>query len=137
MKNTREKIIMVDDNITNLTMGSNILRTLYDIIPVPSPVKFFDILEKIKPDLILLDVEMPEMSGYEVIKKLKKDIRFMDIPVIFLTGRKDETSELEGFQLGAVDYVPKPFSAPLLLKRIANQLLIVQQKKRAAGKPGS
>ena len=129
MKNTRHKIIIVDDNITNLTMGSNILKTFYDIIPVPSPVKFFEILEKIRPDLILLDVEMPEMSGYEVIKKLKRDIRFMGIPVIFLTARKDETSELEGFELGAVDYISKPFSAPLLLKRIANQLLIVQQKK--------
>jgi putative two-component system response regulator len=72
---------------------------------------------------------MPEMNGYETIKKLKADARFMDIPVIFLTALDDESSELDGFTLGAADYVSKPFSAALLLKRIANQLLIVQQKR--------
>ena len=71
---------------------------------------------------------MPEVSGYEAMKKIKEDTRFRDIPVIFLTAKTDEKSELEGFDLGAVDYVAKPFSGPLLLKRIANQLLIVQQK---------
>jgi len=72
---------------------------------------------------------MPEMDGYETIKRMKKDPLFADIPVIFLTAKSDETSELEGFNLGAVDYISKPFSAPLLLKRIESQLLIVQQKK--------
>jgi putative two-component system response regulator len=68
------------------------------------------------------------MNGYEAIKKLKADPRFSGIPVIFLTAKSDESSELEGFDLGAADYVSKPFSAPRLLKRIANQLLIVQQR---------
>jgi putative two-component system response regulator len=72
---------------------------------------------------------MPGMNGYEAIKKMKADHRFTEIPVIFLTAKSDESSELEGFDLGAADYVSKPFSGPLLLKRIANQLLIVQQKK--------
>ena len=83
----------------------------------------------ITPDLILLDIRMPEMSGYDAIKRLKSDPRYEDIPVIFLTGLDDVEREVEGFELGAADYITKPFSAPLLLKRIAKELLIVQQKK--------
>ena len=129
MENVRSKIILVDDNMANLTMGRNLLKTFYEVFPAPSAVKLFEIIENVIPDLILLDIEMPEMNGYEVIKKLKSDSRFACIPVIFLTSKSDESSELEGFDLGAVDYVSKPFSGPLLLKRIENQLLIVQQKK--------
>jgi len=129
MENIRNKIILVDDNLSNLTMGRNMLKTFYEVYPAPSAAKLFEILEKVHPDLIILDIEMPEMNGYETIKKLKSDTRFADIPVIFLTAKDDESSELEGFDLGAVDYISKPFSGPLLLKRISNQLLIVQQKK--------
>jgi len=127
--NARPRIIMVDDNMTNLTMGRNMLKAFYEVYPAPSAVKFFEILEHIHPDLILLDIEMPETNGYEVLKKMRQDSRFTDIPVIFLTARTDENSELKGFDLGAADYVSKPFSGPLLLKRIENQLLIIRQKK--------
>ena len=128
MENERCKIIMVDDNIATLTMGRNILKQYYKVYPAPSAAKLFELLEKIIPCLILLDIEMPGMSGYEVIKKLKADPSFRDIPIIILTSRSDESSELESFDLGAVDYIAKPFSAPRLLKRIANQLLIIRQK---------
>jgi putative two-component system response regulator len=93
-----------------------------------SAALLFKTLEKTIPDLILLDINMPEMDGYEAIKILKADNRFVDIPVIFLTAKDDADSELEGFNLGAVDYVRKPFSAPLLLKRIEKELTIVRQK---------
>ena len=129
MENIRNRIIMVDDNMANLTMGRNMLKTFYEVYPAPSAAKLFEIIENIVPDLILLDIAMPEIDGYEAIKKLKADPRFADIPVIFLTAKNDEESELQGFNLGATDYVSKPFSAPLLLKRIENQLLIVRQKK--------
>ncbi|MCL2303713.1 MAG: response regulator [Planctomycetaceae bacterium] len=129
MEYSRHKIILVDDNMTNLTIGKNILKTFYMVFPAPSSAKLFEILENVLPDLILLDVAMPEMDGYETIKKLKADPRFINIPVIFLTAKNDDNSELEGLNLGAMDYISKPFSAPLLLKRISNQLLIVQQKK--------
>ena len=129
MECSRQKIIMVDDNMSNLSMGRNMLKTFYEVYPAPSAAKLFEILEKVIPDLILLDIEMPEMNGYETIKKMKADLRFADVPVIFLTAKSDESSELEGFDLGAADYISKPFSGPLLLKRIANQLLILQQKK--------
>jgi len=129
MEGERRKIIIVDDNRANLDMGRNMLKPFYEVYPAPSADKFFEILDNVLPDLVLLDIEMPEMNGYETIKKMKADPRFEDIPVIFLTAKNDESSELEGFELGAADYVSKPFSAPLLLKRIANQLLIVKQKK--------
>ena len=129
MENVRNKIILVDDVKANLTMGRNLLKTFYEVYPVLSAEKLFELLENVTPNLILLDIAMPVMNGYETIKKLKDDPRFADIPVIFLTAKDDADSELEGFNLGAVDYVTKPFSGPLLLKRIANQLLIVRQKQ--------
>jgi len=128
MKRDRYKIIFVDDNLSNLAQGRNILKTFYEVYPAPSAAKLFEILENVLPDMILLDIEMPEMNGYETIKKLKDDPRFAEIPVIFLTARIGENDQLEGLDMGAADYIFKPFSAPLLLKRIANQLLIVQQR---------
>jgi putative two-component system response regulator len=129
MSNTRYTIILVDDNLSNLTQGKNILQPHYKVYPAPSAAKLFKTLENVIPDLILLDIRMPEMDGYEAIKKLKSDSRYADIPVIFLTALDDEESEMEGFDLGAVDYITKPFSASLLLRRISKELLLVQQKK--------
>ena len=129
MKDDNRKIIIVDDNAANLSVGRNLLKPFYEVFPAPSAAKLFSLLEKFIPDLILLDVNMPEMNGYETIKVLKSDSRFSEIPVIFLTAKNDEESELEGFELGAVDYITKPFSGPLLLKRIACQLLLEQQKR--------
>jgi len=129
MDSARRRIIFVDDVMSYLELGRNMLKTFYEVYPAPSAAKLFEILENIIPDLILLDIEMPEMDGYETIKKLKADKRYADIPVIFLTARNDVNSEREGFDLGAVDYILKPFSAPLLLKRIENQLLIARKTK--------
>lgn len=128
MEKVRKKIMLVDDNITNLTIGKNALIEKYDVFTMPSAEKLFKILTKIIPDLILLDVEMPEMNGYEAIRKLKQDEKTADIPVVFLTAKNDEGSELKGFSLGAIDYIKKPFSAPLLLKRIESHLLMEEQK---------
>jgi len=128
MSTTRDTIIIVDDNLTSLTAGKNILKTFYQVIPVTSAQDMFEVLLQVKPDLILLDIEMPEIDGYQAIKKLKENKEYSDIPVIFLTARDDSDSEIEGFDLGAVDYISKPFSAPLLLKRIEKDLLIVKQK---------
>jgi putative two-component system response regulator len=129
MSSERNKIILVDDVQSNLDQGRGILRTFFEVYPALSAAQLFKTLEKIIPDLILLDITMPEMNGYEAIKILKADNRFKDIPVIFLTAKDDADSELEGFNLGAVDYVRKPFSASLLLKRIEKELIIVKQKK--------
>ena len=128
MKDSRSRIIIVDDVVANLDQGRNILKTFFSVYPALSAAKLFEILENIIPELILLDINMPEMDGYETIKKLKADERYRDIPVIFLTAISSDESELEGLELGAVDYISKPFSAPLLIKRIENHLLIARQK---------
>ncbi|MDR3281275.1 MAG: response regulator [Synergistaceae bacterium] len=130
MDGSRKTILLVDDNATNLTAGKNILKDQYKVYPTPSAEIMFDLIEKITPDMILLDIEMPDMNGYEAIKKLKDNPKWGDIPVMFLTSKTDEGSELEGLSLGAIDYVAKPFSAPLLLKRIENHLLTESQKKQ-------
>ena len=124
-----KRIVLVDDDITILNLGSAILGGVYDTVTVPSGEKLFTLLEKISPDLILLDVDMPGMSGFEVIVKLKEDRRARHIPVIFLTSKSDPESELKGLSLGAVDYIFKPFSPPLLLKRLELHLLVEDQKR--------
>ena len=118
MDDKRQTIIIVDDNLSNLNQGKSILKPFYKVFPAPSAAKLFETLENIVPDLVLLDIEMPQMNGYEVIRKLKADARFTGIPVIFLTSKTGEQSEMEGLDLGAVDFIVKPFSAPLLLERI-------------------
>jgi putative two-component system response regulator len=124
----RQIIMLVDDNQANLSMGKNILKNYYEVYALPSAERLFKFLGTVMPDLILLDVEMPDMNGFEVIKKLKNEAKYTDIPVIFVTSKTEEMNELEGLDLGAVDYVAKPFSAAILLKRIENHLLIKQQK---------
>jgi putative two-component system response regulator len=130
MDEPKNKIVLVDDDITSLTLGKNILADKYDIITIPSGEKLFKLLDKIHPSLILLDVEMPEMSGYDVLKELKSREGVANIPVIFLTSKNDPVSELEGLNLGAIDYISKPFSPPLLLKRLEVHLLVESQKRK-------
>jgi putative two-component system response regulator len=130
MDTARKTILLVDDNATNLAAGKEMLKDRYKVYPVPSAEIMFDLLENVYPDMILLDIDMPEINGYEALKKLKANPRFEDIPVIFLTAMTDEGSEMEGLSLGAIDYVSKPFSAPLLLKRIENHLLTQNQKSQ-------
>jgi len=125
----RKTIYLVDDNITNLTMGRNVLSSHYNVATVDSGDRMLKMLEKNIPDMILLDVEMPEMNGYEAIKKIKSKKETKDIPIIFLTAKSDSDSELEGLSLGAIDYITKPFSPPLLLKRIETHLLVESQKE--------
>ena len=129
MENGRGRIIIVDDDITNLTVGKNALAKKYDVFTAPSGLKLFQLLEKLTPDLILLDIEMPDGNGYEIIQELKNTKDFTDIPVIFLTSMIDPKNEVKGLSLGAIDYITKPFSPELLLKRIEVHLLVEAQKK--------
>ena len=127
------KIMLVDDNKTNLAMGKCILGEFYEVYPLPSADKMFEFLKHVKPDLILLDIEMPCMNGYEAITLIKADREYADIPVIFVTAMNSEADEYKGLALGAIDYITKPFSPALLLKRIENHLLIQKQKATLQG----
>jgi putative two-component system response regulator len=129
MEKNYHKIILVDDNPSNLRAGKNVLSEKYEVYTAPSAAKLFEILADVKPAMILLDIEMPKMNGYEAIRILKAGAETRDIPVIFLTGKTGAEDELEGLDLGAVDYITKPFQPALLLKRIELHLLVEVQKK--------
>ena len=118
----KKTIFLIDDNATNLTMAEDALVQKYRVIALSSAAKMFTALDKFKPDLILLDIEMPEMTGFEAMKILRSNDVYAEIPVIFLTGRTDPDSEALGIELGAVDFIMKPFSVPVLLNRIKNHL---------------
>ena len=113
-----------------LNSGKALLSDHYTVVTIPSGEKLLDILQKTKPALILLDVEMPGISGYDTIKEIKAMPDSAEIPIIFLTGKSDPEDELLGFSLGAVDYITKPFSPALLLKRIEVHLLLQDQKNK-------
>ena len=115
-------IFIVDDNNVNLIAADEALSNHYRVYTFASSESMFEMMEKIKPDLILLDILMPKLDGFETIKLLKQDGRFLDIPVIFLTSRSDEGTEAQGFAMGAVDFISKPFSKPVLLNRINTHL---------------
>lgn len=125
----KKKIIMTDDNPTNLTACKEILKDLFDVFPVLSAEKMFEVLDHVIPDMILLDVDMPVMNGYEAIKQLKSDEKYRDIPVIFLTAMDDSSSEIEGLNLGAVDYITKPFVGSVLITRIEKHLVVSEGKR--------
>jgi putative two-component system response regulator len=129
MEEKRNIIIMVDDSSTNLVVGKNTLSGQYDTITLSSCEELFKTLELVSPDLILLDIEMPDMDGYEGLKILKSKPETAHIPVIYLTSHTAPSSELAGLSLGAVDYIRKPFSPPLLLKRIELHLMLEAQKQ--------
>ncbi|MCL2053057.1 MAG: response regulator [Oscillospiraceae bacterium] len=115
-------IFIVDDCDTNLSVAESALEEHYKVITLPSAIKMFSLLERIKPDLILLDIAMPGVDGFQAIRTLKTNEYYADIPVIFLTAIVDPASEAMGFELGAVDFISKPFSVPVLRNRIKLQL---------------
>ncbi|MDR0456143.1 MAG: response regulator, partial [Treponema sp.] len=129
MEDEKKLIILVDDNPANLRIGKNVLAEKYSVATSPSAEKMFSLLENNSPAMIMLDVDMPEMNGYEAIKILKSKPQTKDIPVIFLTARTESDDELEGLSLGAIDYITKPFQPLLLLKRIEVHLLVEAQRK--------
>jgi len=126
----KKTIFLVDDDVTNLAIGNDTLSPQYKVFTMNSGIRLLKILESHIPDLILLDVEMPGMDGYETIKFLKSKEKTRNIPVIFLTSQNDTESELKGLSLGAKDYIFKPFSPPLLVMRIEVHLLVESQKKQ-------
>ncbi len=115
-------IFIVDDNDTNLMAAKTALDGTYRTFALPSAARMFKLAEKIIPDLILLDVDMPEMDGFEAMLILKEDEKLKSVPVIFLTAKNDAESEIHGFEMGALDFINKPFSPPVLMKRIETHI---------------
>ncbi|MCL1889560.1 MAG: response regulator [Desulfovibrionaceae bacterium] len=117
-------IFVVDDNDTNLATAELALEEQYQVMTLPSAAAMFELLEEIIPDLILLDIEMPVMDGFEALRRLKGHEEYADIPVVFLTSVVDASVEARGFEMGVTDFVAKPFSAPVLQNRIMSHLSI-------------
>jgi len=116
------KILLVDDSPANIHLLVQFLRDDYKTLAATSGPAALRIAQSEKPDLILLDVVMPDMDGHEICRQLKNDPRTEPIPVIFITGKNEVEDEMVGFELGAIDYIVKPFSLPLVQRRIRTHL---------------
>lgn len=123
-------ILLVDDNITSLKQAAALLRDAYKVTMVKSGQQALEFLEKYTPHLILLDIEMPDMDGFETIQRIKLDERFRKIPVIFLTGNHDTATETKGFECGAADFITKPYSQEVMLHRISLQIQLASYQNR-------
>ncbi|MBW7857672.1 MAG: diguanylate cyclase [Leptonema sp. (in: Bacteria)] len=118
----KSTILIVDDETTNIVMLSDLLKDEYQIKIAKSGQKAIDIAKSEGIDLILLDIEMPQLSGYEVCKTLKDNQKTKSIPIIFVTAKADEADEEKGLNLGAIDYITKPFSKAIVKLRIKNHI---------------
>lgn len=118
----RNTIMVVDDNPANVELMYEMLSANYEVIFASSGKEALELATSVLPDLILLDVRMPDMDGYEVCRCLKADPVTMHIPIIFVTALSDSANEEAGLRLGAIDYITKPYSLPILQARIANHL---------------
>ncbi len=129
-ENKNPRILIVDDEIMNLKVLADLLKDEYTPVLAGSGEQALKhAFSDFPPDLILLDVMMPHMGGYEVIKALKHNDKTNNIPVIFVTALNSIEDEEHGFMLGAVDYITKPFSSPIVKMRVRNHLRIVHQYK--------
>jgi diguanylate cyclase (GGDEF)-like protein len=129
-ENQTPRILIVDDEIMNLKVLADLLKDEYTPVLAGSGEQALKhAFSDFPPDLILLDVMMPHMGGYEVIKALKHNDKTNNIPVIFVTALNSTEDEEHGFMLGAVDYITKPFSPPIVKMRVRNHLRIVHQYK--------
>jgi len=132
----RKLILIVDDTPTNVSVVSGLLKDSYRTKVATNGERALAIVSgPEKPDLILLDVTMPDMDGFEVCRRLKANPDTREIPIIFLTARTDYVDEIKGFEAGAVDYIHKPFSAPIVLARVKTHLAV--QASLAQARQGS
>ncbi|TAN44108.1 MAG: PleD family two-component system response regulator [Nitrospirae bacterium] len=121
-------ILIVDDMPLNIQVLNELLQDDYRVFFSTTGADALERIHVLKPDLVLLDIMMPDMDGYEVCRRLKAEPEFKDVPVIFITAMAQEENEAEGLKLGAVDYITKPFNPPIVRLRIKNQLELKRQR---------
>ncbi len=125
----KPSILIVDDERFFISLLTDILKRDYHVLSASSGQEAIELAEKYKIDLVLLDIIMPGMDGYEVCKKIKKLSTGTPIPIIFLTIKSDVDDELKGFELGAVDYITKPISRPIVLARVRAHVALGQAQE--------
>ncbi|MEC5385792.1 two-component system response regulator [Uliginosibacterium sp. H3] len=123
---TRPSLLLVDDEPANLQLLRQILQHDYRLLFAKDGARAIELARQERPDLILLDVMMPGMTGYDACRALKHDALTAHLPVIFVTALSDMSDELEGFNAGAVDYITKPLSPPIVRARVRNHLSLVR-----------
>ncbi len=125
----KQTILIVDDIPFNLEIMDEILNKHYSVRVAKNGPAALKIAAQTQPDLILLDIMMPDMDGYEVCSRLKADPATKDIPVIFVTAKDNKLDEAKGLEIGAVDYIIKPLSTPIVLARVKTQLSLHKQNR--------
>jgi len=125
----RHKILAVDDDPANVKFMTSALNDEYNIISALNGHDAIDLLKEQMPDLILLDVMMPDLSGFDVCAIIKSDVAFADIPIIFLTAVDSRDSELRGLELGGIDYLTKPVNLDLLKVRVRNHIALKERNE--------
>lgn len=128
--NNKKTIAVIDDEQINHIILKGLLSDLYEIHSYLSSNEFFKHLQKLTPDLILLDIVMPETDGYQTIIKINQLFPDNKIPIVFLTSKNEIHDEAKGFQLGAVDYITKPFIPAILIERIKSHLKLIEIQKK-------
>jgi putative two-component system response regulator len=131
---TKETILVVDDLPDNLDLMVNILRDQYRVLIATNGLDALETVQRNQPDLILLDIMMPEMSGYQVCEQLKRDPHHRDIPIIFVTALTDVRDEQIGLDLGAVDFLHKPCHPEIIRKRVRIHLDALNQSRALEAK---
>ena len=126
-------ILMVDDVATNLICAAEVLREEYEVSTAKSGRQALLMLNEMTPDLIMLDINMPQMNGYEVFDKLQENPEWAKIPVIFLTAESDMTKEVKGLSMGAMDFIRKPFDPQVMKTRIDKVLSLYDQRIELEG----
>lgn len=121
-------VLIVDDEPINIAVLTDILEERYEILFATDGLKALDLARTAQPDLILLDVMMPVMDGYEVCRRLKEGRDTASIPVVFVTAMTDVDDEARGLELGAMDYITKPVSPPVVRARVRNQIELKQAR---------
>lgn len=131
MENNKSSILIVDDTPKNLQVLGNTLKLQnYKVEFAINGLKALEWIEKQAFDLVLLDVMMPEMDGYEVCKKIRENDKYKNLPIIFLTAKTDSESIVNGFKIGAQDYITKPFNTAELLVRVETQLELKSSREK-------
>ena len=123
MINFKSSVLIVDDEVSNIDVLAGILSSDYKVKAAKSGKRALEIVQsKDKPDIILLDIMMPDMDGYQVIQELKANPFTASIPVIFVSAKSEIEDETKGFELGAVDYISKPVSPPIVKARVKTHI---------------
>jgi len=128
----RATVLIVDDEVSNIEIMNAVLEDHYEICFATSGEQALEVARTVLPDLILLDVMMPGVDGYEVCTRLKNDRLLADVPVIFTTGLDDQEAEVRGLSLGAIDYVTKPINPIILRARVSNHVELKRLRDQLA-----